>query len=114
MLRSLWKVIYFDGPKYFGGWQGRSKFDICAQLTNLKSSYWMLKKEDCDEILDEHLERTFRVFSSFGTLFFILIVLKDTYGALKMICYEKMCSLLLPRTTIRSKNMSYKINDCGD
>ena len=88
MLKSLFRIIHFDAPSYFGGWGGRSEVDICSYLTNLKSSFWIIKRTDCDEIIEDNFDKSYRVFLSFGAVLIFFMVLRDSYGAVKTILYH--------------------------
>jgi hypothetical protein len=67
------RILYFRGPRIWGwgGWEGISFEDICAQLTLVPASVWKDQITNCTELL----ERKFSTFlvSVFGAAYFFTL-----------------------------------------
>ena len=62
--------LYVWGPSWgqWGFWNGRPKHDICAQITQVPSDFWLQHPEECIAVI--------------GNTFYSLIVLWETIGYL--------------------------------
>lgn len=81
-------AVYLEGPSVgqFGGWDGRPFYDICATLTNVPSSHWIVSRESCELLI-------FQRFESFLLLiyFMIYLILLAYVTSLSMgFCCQKM------------------------
>ena len=99
MLQGLFRILHFDAPHYLGGWNGKSYIDICSHLTNLKSSYWSQKNDDCNGVVEEHFNKSYRVCVTSGILLVFFILLKDSYSFIKNILYHYINTKYAPRKT---------------
>ena len=113
MLKSIFRIIHFDAPSYLGGWGGRSDIDICSHLTNLKSSFWHIKQEDCEDIIEENYNKSYRVFLSFGAVLIFFMILRDSYSAVKTILYHYLMSKVERRDNC-NKKIYLTVNDNND
>lgn len=50
--------LYLRGPAVggYGFWMGKADVDICAELTQVKSSFWQDQKKECDALIDHHVD----------------------------------------------------------
>ena len=108
MIGRILRILHFEAPSYLGGWDGKSKVDICSHLTNLRSSFWLMKSEDCEIIIEENYKKNIRVLSSLGTLLFFFVALKDIYFVSKTMVYQLIKSYM---TRNDNKKIYDKIND---
>jgi len=68
------KLLYFGGPRLWGwgGWEGISTEEICAQLTQVPAKVWE-NSTNCIELI----ERKFQTFLiSIGSLAYFILVYK--------------------------------------
>jgi hypothetical protein len=47
------RTLYLHSPNfhYFGGWEGKTLEDICAQKTGGKSDHWLRNMDECHDII---------------------------------------------------------------
>ncbi len=71
------KILYFNGPSAlgFGFWEGKSGEDICSQLTNVDSAFWVIG-EDHQSACRDILDRRFNGFAlAIGVvIYFVMLV----------------------------------------
>jgi len=51
-LRSL----FYKGPTWLGGWQGRAEADMCAEMTGSPATFWMMHTAECGDIVDKKFQ----------------------------------------------------------
>ena len=57
-LRSL----FFRGPRWLGGWQGKDTEDICAEITSSPAKFWERHPNECDVVVEKQFQSYFVVF----------------------------------------------------
>lgn len=69
------RILYFNGPSFFGFWEGKSGEDICGQVTSLDSSFWIAGSDHMSACRDI-LGRKFNAFYlSLGIMVYFLLLL---------------------------------------
>lgn len=71
-----WKpleILYFEGPLLFGYgfWCNKNKADICADLTGIPSTHWLINEGPCTDLLENHFNAFaygVTIFTYFGTI----------------------------------------------
>lgn len=51
-LRSL----FYKGPAWLGGWQGRAEADMCAEMTGSPATFWITHAAECGDIVENHFQ----------------------------------------------------------
>ena len=69
-------VLYLYGPAWLGGWNGQNMTDICAQLTGVKSDFWLRHPDTCQELLERQFESYYLTMcvGAYFLLVFVIVV----------------------------------------
>ena len=50
------RALFYKGPTWFGGWQGKSHDDICAEMTSNSATFWRDHIDECRELLEKKFQ----------------------------------------------------------
>lgn len=53
--RAPLRQLYLAGPAWLGCWMGQAWEDICAQLSNVSSSFWVGQMDECRAMVEKRL-----------------------------------------------------------
>lgn len=69
------RALFERGPSWMGGWQGRDRADICADLTGSPATFWLVHDVECDEIVEKRFQSFLVVvqISVYGYLVFTML-----------------------------------------
>lgn len=54
-VRAPLRRLYFEGPCAWGAgfWAGQNRVDICAQLTQFTSDFWVRHMSECTDLIEQ-------------------------------------------------------------
>ena len=87
-VRAPLRRLYFEGPSAWGAgfWAGQQRADICAQLTQFNSDFWVRHTSECTDLIDQR-------FRSF--------VVSAEVTAYSLLLYKCISSYLMHAAVIR-------------
>ena len=86
--------LYLHGPRWgqYGFWQGASESDICADLTGVDATFWILHSDECTRRID-------RQFGAITVLAYFIIYMWIAYKLMFLLAQLMGNKILRRRTT---------------
>jgi hypothetical protein len=77
LLRPLAK-LFLNGPAWFGigGWEGKQRTDICAELTKLPSDFWAQNMNTCELFIEKRFYSYVTLLETAFVVYLWIVVLK--------------------------------------